>query len=148
MTSDPPRPPDQEQEMDCDSDSRWHQFRDGESMCICGETEFASSRPASVSPQVEAIEYSCGCKAVGGPTPLPKDCPEHGTSLFSLARMESLGRSGLTISVCCGPSGDEPFRWTVQVLSRTGQTFKEPYAANDFAHAIAIAEQEIRERGW
>jgi hypothetical protein len=34
-----------EKERDCDPDGRWHQFRDGESICICGETEFSDPAP-------------------------------------------------------------------------------------------------------
>jgi hypothetical protein len=66
----------------------------------------------------------------------------------SIAEMEALGRSGLTISVCCGPSGVESFRWSVNVLSRDGQEFDQPFAALSFEHAIAIAKREIRLRSW
>jgi hypothetical protein len=64
------------------------------------------------------------------------------------ARMEAIGRSGLTISVCCGPSGREPFRWSVTVLAPDGREFEQPFAAHDFDHAVAIAEKEIAARGW
>jgi hypothetical protein len=62
--------------------------------------------------------------------------------------MEAIGRAGLTISVCCGPCGDVPFRWTVQVLSRDGREFDRPFAADSFTHAIMIATAEITKRGW
>lgn len=65
-----------------------------------------------------------------------------------IARLEALGRAGLTVSVCCGPCGTSPFRWTVQVLSIAGQEFDQPFAAHDFTHAIEIAELESRARGW
>lgn len=59
-------------------------------------------------------------------------------------RMEALGRKGITISVACGPCGADPFRWTVQCLSPTGEEFARPFAATSFAHAIEIAELEAR----
>lgn len=65
-----------------------------------------------------------------------------------IARMEAIGRAGITISVCCGPCGASPFGWTVQVMSRDGQEFDVPFAATDFRHAIEIAEVEIDDRGW
>lgn len=57
-------------------------------------------------------------------------------------RMEALGRMGITVSVCCGPSGDDPFLWTVQCLANNGREFDRPFAANSFEHAIEIAELE------
>lgn len=66
----------------------------------------------------------------------------------AIARLEALGRAGITVSVCCGPSGDQPFRWSVQALSPDGDEFEEPYAALSFAHAVEIAEFEIGDRGW
>lgn len=66
----------------------------------------------------------------------------------AVARLEALGRAGFTVSLCCGPSGTAPMRWSVQVLSREGQEFARPFAANDFAHAVEIAEREIEQRGW
>lgn len=65
-----------------------------------------------------------------------------------MAQMEALGRAGFTVSVCCGPCGRAPFRWTVQVLAPNGEEFDRPFAANDFAHAIEIAVIEIQKRGW
>lgn len=70
------------------------------------------------------------------------------TTATAVERMEALGRAGLTISVCCGPSGTRRFVWTVQVLSLNGDEFARPFAADSFEHAIAIAEIEIHERGW
>ena len=60
-----------------------------------------------------------------------------------VVRMEALGRAGLTISVCCGPAGIVPFRWSVQVLSAQWGEFPRPFAADSFEHAIEIAEHEI-----
>ena len=68
--------------------------------------------------------------------------------MTALERMEAIGRSGITISVCCGPCGTEPFRWTVQCLAWIGEEFEQPFAAHSFEHAIAIAETEIAKRGW
>jgi hypothetical protein len=58
------------------------------------------------------------------------------TSL-AVERLEALGQSGLTVSICCGPCGRDAFRWSVQVLSRLGEE-----------HAVEIAEIEIGKRGW
>lgn len=69
-------------------------------------------------------------------------------STEAIARMETLGRSGLTISVCCGPSGSMPFRWSVTVMNRRGDEFEQPFAARSFDHAIEIAEIEVAKRGW
>ena len=69
-------------------------------------------------------------------------------SLDAVARMEALGRLGFTVSVCCGPSGATPFRWSVHVLSPAGLEFDRPFAARSFVQAIAIAEEEIARRGW
>ena len=66
----------------------------------------------------------------------------------AIARMEALGRSGFTISVCCGPSGAQPFGWSVQALGPDGFEFEQPFAARSFEHAIEIAETEIAARGW
>ena len=70
------------------------------------------------------------------------------TNAAACLQMEQIGRAGFTVSVCCGPCGDSPFAWTVQVLSRDGQEFDRPYAAHSFAHAIEIAVAEIHHRGW
>ena len=66
----------------------------------------------------------------------------------AIDRLEALGRAGITVSLCCGPCGDAPFRWTVQALSRDGQEFPRPFAAHSFDHAVEIAEVEIKNRGW
>ena len=65
-----------------------------------------------------------------------------------LDRLEALGLKGFTVSICVGPSGLVPCRWSVQVLSPDGHAFDQPYAADDFAHAVWIAETEIMRRGW
>jgi len=62
---------------------------------------------------------------------------------------EALGRAGFLVSICCGPSGNMPFRWTVLVMARDRRSeFDRPYAAESFAHAVAIAQAEITRRGW
>ena len=63
-------------------------------------------------------------------------------------RMEALGCAGFVVSVCCGPSGLAPCRWSVQVLSPQGLEFERPFTAVSFAQAIAIASVEIERRGW
>lgn len=65
-----------------------------------------------------------------------------------IARMETIGRVGFTISICCGPCGSTSFGWSVQVMTRDGREFDQPFAARDFAHAVEIAELEIAKRGW
>lgn len=70
------------------------------------------------------------------------------TERTALDRMEALGRAGFTVSVCCGPSGSDPFRWSVQVMSKNGDEFERPFVALDFNHAIVIADLEIAKRGW
>lgn len=62
--------------------------------------------------------------------------------------LERLGRSGLTVSVCCGPAGRGGFAWSVQVLSRQGEEFDRPFAAESFEHAVEIAELEVKKRDW
>jgi hypothetical protein len=66
----------------------------------------------------------------------------------AVVRLEALGRAGLTVSVCCGPCGSAPLRWTVLAMSRSGQEFDRPFAAADFPHAVEIAELEAVKRGW
>jgi hypothetical protein len=66
----------------------------------------------------------------------------------ALERMEALGRMGLTVSVCCGPSGDRVFAWSVNVMTARFQAFDRPFTADGFCHAIEIAETECRNRGW
>lgn len=67
----------------------------------------------------------------------------------AIKRMEQLGRAGLTVSVCCGPSGTDPFRWSVQVASvNFAHEFEVPYQARSFDHAVEIAELEAVKRGW
>jgi hypothetical protein len=56
--------------------------------------------------------------------------------------------AGYTISICCGPSGDKPFAWSVHVMSKRGEEFDQPFAALSFEHAIQIAFSEITKRGW
>ena len=71
-----------------------------------------------------------------------------GAALTAMDRMTALGRAGFTVSICCGPSGADPLRWSVQVLAPNGAEFDRPFAAQNFAHAVEIAEREIQRRGW
>ena len=73
---------------------------------------------------------------------------ERGGALTVQERMERIAQAGLTVSVCCGPSGSKPLAWSVQVLSRDGREFDVPFEARDLSHAVDIAEVEIAERGW
>ena len=84
--------------------------------------------------------------------PLAPDVPTMlapiGELLDALTTWTALGEAGLTVSVCCGPSGAEAFRWSVTVLARDGHEFEQPYAARSLPHAIDIAVIEVTRRGW
>jgi hypothetical protein len=69
-------------------------------------------------------------------------------SASSVQQFEELGRAGFTVSICCGPSGEVAFRWSIDVLAPSGEHFDRPYAASSFEHAVAIAVAEIAARGW
>ena len=64
----------------------------------------------------------------------------------AVERLEKLGQAGFVVSIVYGPRGSDEPGYSVDVLNRAGESFSLPYAANDFAHAISIAENEIRER--
>jgi hypothetical protein len=66
----------------------------------------------------------------------------------AVARMEAIGKRGLTISICCGPSDSQIYRWSVDLLSPNGQMFDRPFAAKSFVQCIEIAEAEIAKRRW
>lgn len=66
----------------------------------------------------------------------------------AIRQLEALGRAGLTISICCGPSGAAACRWSVMVMNRAGEQLDLPVAAQSFTHAVEIAEAEIVTRGW
>ncbi len=66
----------------------------------------------------------------------------------AVARMEALGRSGLVVSVCYGPSAGV-LRWSVQCMfEATGAEFTRSFAARDFQQCVEIAELEAAKRGW
>ena len=88
---------------------------------------------------VQALEKAAMAKA---------EARRHGDGMKSIERLESLGRSGLTVSVCCGPCGVDAFGWSVTVLNRDGHEFDRPFAAESFDHAVEIAEIEVATRGW
>jgi hypothetical protein len=67
---------------------------------------------------------------------------------YAVETMEALGRAGLTVSVCFGPSGNAGCLWSVTVLSGTCEEFDRPYAATSFDHAVEIAKIESIARGW
>ena len=64
----------------------------------------------------------------------------------AVRQLETLGRLGCMVSVACGPSGGGPCGWSVLVAMPDGRVFEEPYAATDFADAVAIAEREVTRR--
>jgi hypothetical protein len=68
--------------------------------------------------------------------------------LDRLTQWTALAEAGITVSICCGPSGRDPFRWSVQALAADGREFEEPYAAASLQHAIEIAVIEVMRRGW
>lgn len=65
-----------------------------------------------------------------------------------LTQWTALAEEGITVSICCGPSGHHPFRWSVQALAPDGRSFDKPYAATSLPHAIDIARIEVQRRGW
>lgn len=67
-----------------------------------------------------------------------------------LSRLEKLGRRGLTVSIAYGPCGSNgELLYSVDLLSPDRQQFFDsPYVATSFEHAISIAENESKERGW
>lgn len=66
----------------------------------------------------------------------------------ALLLWEQMGRHGLTVSICCGPCGAEPFGWSVDMMGPDGACLSRPYAARSLDHAIDIAWHEATERGW
>lgn len=63
--------------------------------------------------------------------------------------IEAMGETGLTISIVYGPCGPQgPCRWSVQVMTRAGEEFERPFAADSFSHCVSIAEREAITRGW
>jgi len=67
-------------------------------------------------------------------------------------RLETLGRAGFIISIAFGPAffpdGGKKVIYSVDVRAPDGQGFDQPYEARSFMHAVQIAEQEIKTRGW
>jgi hypothetical protein len=63
-------------------------------------------------------------------------------------KLEQMGRAGFLVSICCGPSGDRAFTWSVCVMAPDGREFEMPMLALSFSHAIEIAQLEIQRRGW
>lgn len=69
--------------------------------------------------------------------------------LQDLVSWTALGEAGITVSICCGPSGDHAFCWSVDALAPNRRAaFERPYAANSLQHAIEIAVTEVTRRGW
>lgn len=70
--------------------------------------------------------------------------------LDALTRMEEIGRTGINISICCGPSGeDDRFIWSVWIMGPHGQESNHiPFEATSFTHCVEIAEMEIARMKW
>lgn len=65
-----------------------------------------------------------------------------------IAKLESLGRAGLVVSICYGPTLTG-LGYTVDCLhDKSKQMFQRPYAGRDFAHCLDIVEAEAFARGW
>lgn len=67
---------------------------------------------------------------------------------LALVILQTLGQSGIRVSVCYGP-GPNGCYWSVQCQNNdTGAEFDKPYAAKSFRQAVAIAVNESKKRGW
>jgi len=66
----------------------------------------------------------------------------------AIGYLETLGRAGFIVSICCGPCGAQPFAWSINVMNRAGEEFARPEGALSFTHAVAIALVEIERRQW
>ena len=62
-------------------------------------------------------------------------------------RWQALAEAGLTVSICYGRSKDRLI-FSVDVMSRIGEIFSKPFAAETLEQAIEIAEKESYQRGW
>jgi hypothetical protein len=66
-----------------------------------------------------------------------------------LERWLALGRAGLTVSICYGPTKRRGvFSFSVDALSSTGESFEQPFSCESFEQAVEIAEIEAVRRGW
>ena len=69
--------------------------------------------------------------------------------LMAMSIWLKLADAEIVTSVCFGPRQGEGNMWTVQCYKAdTREEFENPYAANDFLHALMVAETESRDRGW
>jgi hypothetical protein len=103
--------------------------------------------------------YSSSCCGVVRSVPAPEEPRGIMTALREVAdlrgsvppvieRWLALGKAGVTVSICYGPAKRGVLGFSVDAMSGTGQTFEQPFAAESFEHAVAIAERESLARGW
>ena len=62
----------------------------------------------------------------------------------AIEKLESLGQKGFTISVCYGYSGARGLMYSVDI----SEIDEGPFYANDFKHAIEVAEIEINKTNY
>lgn len=62
--------------------------------------------------------------------------------------LRRLADAGIMISIAYGPCGSQGCMYSVQCLSREGDEFDAPFAANSILHAAEIAMIECKQRGW
>lgn len=66
-----------------------------------------------------------------------------------IRRLEDLGKKGLTISICYGPSGEsKELLYSVDVLTLEYKSFDKPLTADSLKQCLNIAETECKKRGW
>lgn len=64
------------------------------------------------------------------------------------AKLKSLAERGITTSVVYGPCGTLGDLFSVNVLTKDGESFEKPMAANFLEQCVDIAEIECTIRGW
>lgn len=63
-------------------------------------------------------------------------------------QLEALGRAGLVVSICYGPT-PRGLMYSVDCLhDASGASFESPFAANSALHCLEIVEKEAKSRGW
>lgn len=64
-------------------------------------------------------------------------------ALAALSMLETLGRMGFVVGICCGPIGRRPFGWTVTTLTPGAIDSPAPREAASFEDAVHLACVEL-----
>ena len=73
---------------------------------------------------------------------------ESTAALGAIDRLEQLGRAGLVISICYGPT-PKGLGYSVDCLHDASKgTFSRAFAARSFEHCLEIVAIEAKARGW